>query len=92
MWSAVIRAPCEDYYPRLFTTSGNYDVVDLARQSNPNFFIVTLHYYRICKEIPDGFFRLLAPRRASSANMRVYNFRGISGKICNDTNITEKEK
>ena len=30
------------HYPLLlFTTSRNYDVVDLARQSNPNFFIVT---------------------------------------------------
>ena len=36
-----MRHPVVHYPLLLYTTSRNYDVVDLARQSNPNFFIVT---------------------------------------------------
>ena len=37
----TVSHPVVHYPLLLFTTSRNYDVVDLARQSNPNFFIVT---------------------------------------------------
>ena len=37
----TVRHPVVHYPLLLYTTSRNYDVVDLARQSNPNFFIVT---------------------------------------------------